>query len=210
MPAHKFYLNRHWWRGQFVIRGQPVEHFDLRIDEGKLKNRYWVLDKDPTYVKKGIVAVQKICDDRRWLTFTGRIPPNPKAPKWLKPGNPNKRIPAFVERIDSGIVNFIEDSPRFISMIFKGDRLRGYWVMKKPNPGESIWIFEKSELPKAKKLLDMLNSVRRRGSPIQITQQQLDTIIKMSEAGASRPQIMRATNLSKSCVYHYQRLLGFV
>jgi len=210
MASYKFYLNRHWWRGQFVIRGQPVEHFDLRIDEGKLKNRYWVLDKDPTFFKTGIVAAQKICDDRRWLTFTGKIPPHPKAPKWLKPGNPNKRIPAYVERIDSGTVNFIEDSPKFISMIFRGKRLTGYWIMKRTSPKDPIWAFEKSELPKAKKILEMLNSIKRRGSPIQINQEQLDTIIKMSKAGKSRPRIMEKTNLSRSCVYHYQRLLDLI
>jgi len=154
MPNAKFYLNKHWWMGQIVIRAQPVVHYDLRLDEGKDIHRYWNLDKDPTYINEDITAVGKTCDDRRWLVFTGTIPPHDKAPDWLKPGNPNKRIEAHVDRIDEGEVSIIEDSPTFISFRFQGKELKGYWIMKKPIAEENVWTFEKSELPKAKVELD--------------------------------------------------------
>jgi len=151
MPEAKFYLTHHWWKGQFVVRGQPVSHWDLRLDEGQPSHRYWNLDKDPSYTTSGIVAVQKKCDDKRWLTFTGKIEPEgTETREWLKPGNPNKRIPAFVDRIDEGKVTIIEDTPTFISFKLYGKKLNGYWIMKKATPREIVWTFEKSKLPKAK------------------------------------------------------------
>uniref|UniRef100_A0A6H1ZRP4 DNA ligase domain protein n=1 Tax=viral metagenome TaxID=1070528 RepID=A0A6H1ZRP4_9ZZZZ len=147
MPKAKFYLTEHWWRGAVVIRGERVSHWDLRYDEGKIPFRYWSLDKNPVYIKERINALEKECKEKRWLTFEGAIPPRPKAPDWLKPGNPNKSIPAHVDRLDEGSVTILSDTDKFKSFIFKGKKLKGYWIMRKTLPKELVWIFEKSSLP---------------------------------------------------------------
>lgn len=191
----KFYLSYHWWLGQFVIRGQAIKHWDLRLDEDKPSHRYWTLDKDPTYVQANIDAIEKKCDDERWLTFEGIIPPNPKAPEWLKPGNPNKRIVAHVDRIDSGSVTILEDSPTFISFIFDGKELKGYWIMKKAMPQENVWVFEKSKLPMPEK----------QSERTQRTIVREDEIIRLTNQNLSRPKIAKMLNCSTSTVFIYQR-----
>jgi len=196
----QFVLQHHWWRGQIVIRGQPVSHWDLRLWEEKLPFRYWNLDKDPTYSQSNIVAIEKKCEEKRYIAFDGIIPPHEKAPDWLKPANPNKRIPAFIDIIDKGIVHIIEDSPMFISFVFQGKDLKGYWVMRKTMPEELAWIFEKSKFPRPKKMTDERFLKR-------IPDWKINKIIEMTKSEKfSRPEIAKEANCSKSTVYLYQEM----
>lgn len=207
MSTAKFYLYHHWWRGQFVIRGQAISHYDLRLDEGKPSHRYFNLDKDPTYYTKGIVAVEKKCEDKRWLTFEGIIKPKGEEDReWLIPGNPNKKIVAHVDRIDEGKVNIIEDSPTFISYMFHGKELNGYWVMRKSTPEENVWTFGKSTLPKTLEGQDLenLRNLQR------IHTDKIEKIIQLSKEGKSRPEIAKTTGCSKTTVWNYQKEHGLV
>lgn len=202
MVKARFYLYRHWWKGQFVVRGQPVQYWNLRLDEGESLHRYWTLDQDPTYVSEKINAIQKRSDDRRLLLFEGIIPPKPKAPEWLKPLNPNKRIPAHVDRLDMGIVTIIEDSPTFISFMFKGKKLKGYWILKKATPKEVTWVFEKSKLPSPKKQERSLHRIPLRKE---------NAIIRLTKEGKlSRRGIAKELGCSSSTVFIYQREHGLI
>jgi DNA adenine methylase len=62
-------------------------------------------------------------------------------------GNPNKIISAYMEIIDSGNVEWLEDNANFSSFKFDGKILNGYYIMKKESPQSTIWVFSKSELP---------------------------------------------------------------
>ena len=200
----KFYLYHHWWKGQRVIRDVPVSHYDLRLDEGEETHRYWKMDKDPTNDKDEISAVEDKSKDKRWLTFQGIIQPRGKEDReWLKIGNPNKRIVAHVDRIDSGRVHIIADTPIFISFIFHGNKLSGYWVLKKSTPDETVWIFEKSKLPKTingnTEKKEVMKKILNRIEPNKIKK-----LIEMTKTGSSRPDIAKKLNISKSTVYNYQ------
>lgn len=202
----KFYLYHHWWMGSKVIRGIPVSHFDLRLDENKPSHRYFKLDKDPTYYDKGIVAVEDKCDDERWLTFEGIIPPRGKAPAWLRPANPNKKIPAHLDKIDSGKVNIISDTPMFISFIFSGKEIKGYWILRNASPEEAVWVFEKNKLPKSYNGKDLGDKRNLQKIPPEMEKE----IIRLSKEGKSRPEISRLTSTCQATVYYYQKHYGLV
>ncbi|MHA1773400.1 MAG: helix-turn-helix domain-containing protein [Candidatus Heimdallarchaeota archaeon] len=177
------------------------------MDEGKPIHRYWRLNKDPTYFTKGIVAVEDKCSDRRWLTFEGIIKPKGKETReWLVPGNPNKRIVAHVDKLDEGKVIILEDSPTFISFMFYGKKLKGYWVMRKASPRETVWTFEQSELPKAYKGKNLENRRNLQRIPIQ----KQEEIVRLTKQGKSRPYIAKAVGVSKQTVYAYQRLYNLL
>jgi len=53
------------------------------------------------------------------MEFEGTIPAG-----HLEWGNPNKRIPAYMEIVDKGKVNWIEDTNVFSSFEFKGKVLK--------------------------------------------------------------------------------------
>jgi len=201
----KFYLYHHWWKGSII--GKQISHYDLRFDEDKSIHRYFRLDKNPTFYNKKIVGVKDKCDDDRWLTFEGIIEPRgEETRKWLVRGNPNKRIVAHVDRIDSGKVNIISDTPMFISFIFFGKEIKGYWILKKATPKETVWTFEKSELPKSydgKNLEDKRNLQK-------ITPETERMIVKLTKEGKNRPDIASENKICQATVYYYQKLYGLV
>jgi len=145
----KFILRFHWAKGQKVIRDMPsfFSHYDLVIDSGKDYLDEFESKKCPLYFDK-VAGLRKICDEpppgkksfRDWMSFTGEIKPG-------EIGNPFKRISTYMNIIDSGKVNWIEDNPQFASFEFKGRRLKGYWVLKREAPDSDIWIFQKSSKP---------------------------------------------------------------
>lgn len=142
-----FVLQRHWWKGQRVVRDVPVEHWDLRMG---VNFPYFNLNANPIVQKTGISGIKKTLTDERYMKFEGRIPPNPEAPAWLKPANPNKTIPAFIEILDKGKVDVIEHTERFMSFKFYGKKLKGFWTAKS---ADGIQVtFEKSALPGEKRL----------------------------------------------------------
>lgn len=125
-----FVIRRHWWRGQIVVRGMVVQHWDLVIDSGKEYLDEFNLELDPLIeenLEAGIPAFRKKCKTetpkgesfRKWTEFEGSIPPN--HPEW---GNPNKKIPAYMKIVDKGKVNWIEDAELFSSFEFKGKILK--------------------------------------------------------------------------------------
>lgn len=125
-----FSLQRRWWKGQKVIRDMPVQHWQLNFSNGV----GFDLDANPLVQKSGVNAVKKTITDKD-LNFSGQLPP-------ASPQNPNKKIPLNVEILDKGKVNLIESTDNFMSTDFSGEKLKGFWTLKKTDPE---WIFEKSQ-----------------------------------------------------------------
>jgi len=123
--------------GRFIYQlhygPQIPQHFDVRIDVGKPYLDEWSMQENPVevgYTK----AVLKKCEDK----------------EWIKPFDGKKVVDGkthFLMTLDSGEVNWIEDSMVFKSFIFKGKVLKGYWILKKE---DDEWYFQKSKLPLAK------------------------------------------------------------
>ena len=152
-----FIIRRHWWRGAVIVRGMPVQHWDLVIDSGKDYLDEFNLELDPLIkenLEAGIPAFRKKCEIgtpkgepfRKWMEFEGSIPPN--HPEW---GNPNKKIPAYMKTVDKGKVNWIEDTDLFSSFEFKGKAVKGYVTIRREEPESDIWVMRRAALPGEKR-----------------------------------------------------------
>jgi hypothetical protein len=192
----RFVLQRHWWKGQRVIRDMPVEHWDIRFGKGK---PYFNLDKNPVIQEANINAVRKVLTDERWMTFEGDILPEGKEKReWLRPGNPNKRIPAHVEIIDRGIAEIVNNTSSFFSVKLNGRYMKGYWIFKNKN---GIWLMEKSQLP------------RTQGRPLarfDLPNEKIKEIITLSLDGKTRSEIAEAVGCSKKTVFNHQKIAGLI
>ncbi len=149
----KFIVRRNWYRGQLVVRGMPVQHWELVVDSGKNYLDEFRLESDPLIKEKlerGIPAIhRKITGKtpkgegfREWMKFEGEIPPN--HPEW---GNPNKKIPAYKKIIDKGLANWIEESEMFHSFEFNGKGLSGAVVIIRESPDVNIWVMKRGKKP---------------------------------------------------------------
>lgn len=185
LQASQFVLQKHWWKGQKVIRDMPKVHYNLSWVEGNHLATF-ILDGDPLRVSQ-TNAVKKT-RNMRWLNFEGEIPPG-------KPGNPNKRIPVHVNIMDKGKVDVIEARPNFMSFKFHGTKLKGYWVAK---GSDAQWLFQRSALPGQK----------RETFTREITQTQILEIAELSKKREnSLNDIAKKVGCSKSSVrYHLVRL----
>jgi len=149
----KFILRRHFWKGQLVIRGMPIEHWDLVIDRGDDFLHEWYFERNPLFQEESF-GLYSTCKEKTpegkpnkaWLEFEGEIPPD--HPEW---GNPNKKIPAYMQILDPGKVNWIEDTELFKSFEFSGKQLKGYFIMKREDPKSDIWVLSKSAKPGEKR-----------------------------------------------------------
>ncbi len=178
-----FALKRVWWKGQDDIKKMPVEKWWLMFSNGL----YFELDENPTVQKKGINSVKKIFTDQpEWMDFKGEIAPG-------KLGNLNKKIPAHVEILEKGKVDSVENTERFMSYKFSGQKLQGFWTAKATN---GTWILEQSQTDaKPKKL-----------SSIELSEYQIGSIYKLTkEANLSLNDISKEVGCSKSSVMYWQK-----
>jgi len=74
------------------------------------------------------------------MNFEGELPAK-------TPENPNEKIPAFIEIIDKGKANVIEDTDSFVHMDLKGKKLKGLYHFKREAPDSKVWVFAKSKKP---------------------------------------------------------------
>jgi len=185
----KFALKRKWWKGQFVIRGMPVEHFEVRFDSEKYP--WFKLNKNPLVVESGISGIKQ-SGRKEEVMFEGIIGPG-------KEGNPNKKIPAHIDILDSGSVNVIEDSENFMHVKFSGKKLKGNWIFKRSDPASNIWNVSKAELPKTK-------SMREFGSPL--SEEEIRDVYFLSENFVGVSEIGRFLDRPNSTVYDWLKKLN--
>ncbi len=181
----RFTLDRHWWKGQKVIRDLPVEHWDLRLSLG----REFTLDKNPLFDPEDINAVY-----RKKFDIAGemKVHDNLEIPPGEE-GNPNKKIPAHVDTLDSGAMEIIAHTENFMSADFRGKHLKGFFTFKKTDPSSDQWVMTKGKLPKS---LSLTLGAFEIESIIDLSDPQLDN---------SRNDIARSVGCSSTAVYSWQR-----
>jgi len=127
---------------KFVLHIHEIEtpeglkkHWDIRISDGFEFNLY----EDPLTLKKegeSCKAVHKVCRQiEKWMAI--------KKPKTkMMVGD----LVTYVTPVDEGTVNIIEyNPPNFVSMIFNGEKLKGYFVyVDEPGRGGR---FERAKVP---------------------------------------------------------------
>lgn len=125
----------------FVLQLHEIEtkeglkkHWDVRIDKG-FEFNIWGNPLDIDQEGIGYKAVYKLCRDvKAWMKID-----KPKTP--MKVGD----LQTYVTPIDKGKVTLIDQSPpRFYSMQFEGEKLKGYFVYLER---EGLGFFEKAKVP---------------------------------------------------------------
>jgi len=144
--VHPYVIQWHYWKKVKVIREAPsAQHWDLRIDLGKLPLFHLVLERNPLDVEE-ISGYEKPCPDRSSMERGKKepeyLPPSGDA----KPGekgynswNPTKDTPAWVEMVDRGEVEVLDRNPNLLKVQFRGGKLKGTWLMTREEPGSKFW-----------------------------------------------------------------------
>jgi hypothetical protein len=149
----KFVLHRIWWKGQIVVRGMPVTNYRIRFSEADGKFTQYVFSENPAEEREsGFAGLQKPLNygpegskqPEAWFNFSGEL--SPKTDE-----NPNKKLKANAEIVDSGTINFIEENPNFRSAQIEGKAIKGYFVFKRESPDADFWLFQRSALPGEKR-----------------------------------------------------------
>jgi len=151
--ASKTILTRKLAVHNTVVRGMPVQYWDLLIDSGKGYLDEFRLESDPLIKEKlerGIPAVHRKVTKgtpkggtvKDWMSFEGEIPPG--HPEW---GNPNKKIAAHKKIIDRGTANWIEETDMFSHFNFDSKGLSGMVVIKRESPAANIWVMKVGKKP---------------------------------------------------------------
>jgi len=125
-----FVLSHRHWKGQHVIRGQPVEDWHLKIED-----KQFHLDNDPTREFEGGISALEFSG------LPGLFASGEKAPKTGV--NPNRKLPAFVDVLDSGMVEIIADEPLYLHVRFKGSKLKGLHFFVRTSKDAQFWAFKK-------------------------------------------------------------------
>jgi len=147
----RYVLQRHWWKGQIVIRwGPSSQHYDLRIQEGPKKYWHLVMNGDP---RKGpVVGYEKpmrgpyVTDIKgnkvNVMTLKGRVQLKPRTP-----ANPTKETPAYLETLESGEAEWLERG-REIAKLKMGKYVL---FLRRESPDSPFWEVSLSQGPKVEK-----------------------------------------------------------
>ena len=183
----QFKLKHDWWKGQFVIRGLPVEHWSVKFKSKGFP--YFTLNKNPLEVDKGIIGIKKK-GSKSLYDLEGIIPAG-------KPPNPNKKIPMRIDVVDEGTAQIIEDTEDLLRVQFKGKKLKGEWVFKKTN---NIWNVSKGES-------QSLNSdFKEFGAPM--SQEEIRKLYFLSENNVGPSEIGRILDRPFQTIYSWQKKLN--
>lgn len=136
LASGEFVFHRHYWDNKM--------HWDIRVKltENPKVLVEWNLWKDPLLANTGdsIPGLLKTCNNPKdWFMTEGQHLPR-------KVGS----LETYVDVLDHGKIDIIENSGGFMSMKLYGDKIKGYWVLKKSPEGD--WFFIKSKLPQAQSL----------------------------------------------------------
>jgi len=147
-----FILQYEWWKGPEVVRKQRQGKFFIKLFDGQdvvaidFQKKYPISDEGVAVTKHKVLhGPLKGMKPIDWKKFEGQIPSGePAHPKAIK------ELPLNVDILDKGKVQVIEDSPTFLSLQFKGKKLKGYYVLVREAPEQDFWLFQKSKLPTQK------------------------------------------------------------
>jgi len=135
---------KEWLNFEGSIPAKDAELKEVKVLK-QLDKKYLVEDKKGTRIETKETFAKFKVGQIAWLDQWKNLYTGNKG--GLKYGNPNERLPVYMEIIDSGQVNWIEDTPMFSHFEFKGKKLKGHWVMKRTDPASDIWVFSKGKIP---------------------------------------------------------------
>jgi len=149
--AYPYVIQWHYWKKQKVVReGPSTQHWDLRIDFGKLPLFHLVLERNPLEESE-VSGYEKPSEDREAMA-RGKDGPEELKPSGdakprepgFNPWNPTKETPAWVEMIDHGNVEVLERTPNLIRVQFKDGEMKGTWLLVREEPGSKFWVMRRT------------------------------------------------------------------
>ena len=140
LAKYDFVLDRHYW--------DKKEHWDLRWKISDTHKQEFNLYHDPLELKeeercraifKNIVESEKELEEWMVTEGTGLV-------RMVGPVLETK-----IDVLDHGSLNVIDQDEEFISLMIHGQKLKGYYIARRDEPG---WYFMKSRLPNPKSELE--------------------------------------------------------
>jgi hypothetical protein len=127
-----------------VVRDLPIEHWDLILEaDGQIYLEEYQFEFNPLETEGPLSArmnqlkkppfKQKKLD--AWFQWEGKIPPG-------KTGNPNKKIPAYIEKVDSAKMEVTQKNGQK-EFVFEGNKLKGKWIVTQEDKNSPFWQFER-------------------------------------------------------------------
>jgi hypothetical protein len=157
----RFVLLLQTFRGQVVIRfGSTTTFYHLIIKPPSGALLHFILKDDITRAGSSLAFLKRkpftkvtTLDRERVSPFSlqGKVQLLPE-PGQAGSANPTKNTPAWLERLDSGEVVILSDSPTFKKFEFKGKRLQRGWIAVPEKPGSEFWEIKKASPPMAKEV----------------------------------------------------------
>ncbi len=132
MSTQSFVFQKRSWKGSGI-------KWDLRINLDEALDS-WEFSSNPLFNSGGAGIHTKAPNN--FINLKGDILPNSY-------GNPDKKLKATIEILDSGDVEIIEKQPLFIHLRFRSKILRGLWVLKRDGANSNLWSMKKSKPLKA-------------------------------------------------------------
>ncbi len=186
----RFKLKHDWWKGQFVIKGLPVENWSVKFDLPGFP--YFTLNKNPLNVESGITGIKKK-GNKSLYNLEGIIPAG-KGP------NPNKKIPMHIDDLDEGSADIIKDSENEMHINFSGKKLKRVWIFKRSDSASNVWNVSMGELPAKVNLLEKF------GSPF--SEEDIKNLYFLSENKVGVSEIGRILERPNTTIYEWQKKLN--
>jgi len=132
-----FYLLKHWWKGQFVVKwGPSKEHWDLFYNGKQI-----VLDSNPLESNEMGTAIREPYTN----DFEKKGSNGPEYIEPGTPGNPTKDTSCWVERLDEGTINVEIDTETKKVFSINGENLTDTWVLEREDENTNLWVMKKQE-----------------------------------------------------------------
>jgi len=134
-----FTLHFHYYKGPRIIRWAPHMEWYLRLDiKGKGKIRSFYIEGNPLR-ESPLPAVDEGYVERKWFDYEGEVRPGERY-------MPFKTLIGKMEILDRGTVQYevtrLPDGREYISLLFKGKRLKGRWRLVQTEEGALEYDFE--------------------------------------------------------------------
>ncbi len=131
---------REWmkWQGSIPSKKSKIEQVYVLKENG---DGYIVRDRVGDQITTKPAKIKFKTGQSTWMDqhnnlFTGEL----GGPEY---GNLTESSPSFVDIIDNGRIEIIEESKLFKSFRLFGGKMSGLWIMRKDNPETNVWIMSK-------------------------------------------------------------------
>lgn len=140
----RFALSWLYWRGPMIVRTGPSRSVWLLMLDAEKGLEGWEFQSDP-------LAGGPVGGIARKFSGKGLLAADQK----LEPGesidgnvlNDTKATPAWIRQQDHGTFRVLEEHPGYRKVQFRGDRLRGDFILQSEEADSAFWIMERSAKP---------------------------------------------------------------